>query len=255
MRQSKFILVLILVLILAERTFAQVVRWEPPGGQLGYNQVSELALVFENCEPEIDKLKLPPVDGLTFGQPSQSSETSIVNWKASRRYSLVYPVRPGKRAPVSIPEFEVVTDKGALRVKAASFTVGDATVGGTGLALDDISSTKLILPKNTFWAGEVFPVTYNLTIVRRYLNQIDAHVDWQPAPLVAEDWSKPEPTEAHPRRTAPRDRAVHAGLCQAAGQLHAQAGLEGRQSRRRPERVRPVFQPRRRTTPLHHRPG
>ena len=187
---------LILFLAGTASAFAQAVRWEPSGGQLGFNQVSELALVFENCEPEIDKLKLPPVDGLTFGQPSQNSETSMVNWKTTRRYSLVFPVRPGKRAPLSIPEFEVVTDKGPLRVKAASFTVGDATVGGTGVALDDISSAKLTAPKNYFWTGEVFPVTFNLTIIRRYLNQIDARVDWQPAPLVAEDWSKPEPTEA-----------------------------------------------------------
>jgi tetratricopeptide (TPR) repeat protein len=197
MRQSKFILVLFLLLVLAERILAQTVRWEPPGGQLGYNQVSELALVFENCEPELDKLKLPSVEGLTFGRPSQNSETSIVNWKANRRYSLVYPVRPGKRAPISIPEFEVATDKGDLPVKAASFTVGDAPVGGTGPALDDISSTKLILPKNTFWAGEVFPVTFNLTIVRRYLtNQIDSHVDWQTTPLLVEDWGKLEFKEA-----------------------------------------------------------
>ena len=195
MRQSKIILILLLLLVFSERAFAQAVRWEPPGGQLAYNQVSELALVFEDCEPEIDKLRLPKVDGLTFGQPSQSSETSMVNFKMSRRYSLVFPVRPGKRTPINLPEFEVATDKGPLRVKAATYTVGDATVGSTGLALDDISSAKITLPKNTFWAGEVFPVTYTLSVVKRYFHSLASAVEWPASPLVLEDWTKPEGNE------------------------------------------------------------
>lgn len=199
MRQLKTILVLLLLLVLAERAFAQTVRWEPPGGQLGYNQVTELALVFENCEPEPDKLRLPKVEGITFGQPSQSSETSMVNFKMSRRFSLVFPVRPSKRAPVTIPEFEIPTDKGALRVKAASYTVGDTTVGSTGLSLDDISSAKITLPKTTFWAGETFPVTYTLNVMKRYFHSLGSAVDWPAAPLVLEDWTKPEGTETTQR--------------------------------------------------------
>ena len=193
-----------LILVIAGSTgaFAQVVRWEPPGGQLGYNQVSELALVFENCEPELDKLKMPPVavDGLSFvGQPSQSSETSMVNWKTTRRYSLVFPVRPTKRAQVNIPEFTVQTDKGALPVKAASYAVGDASVGGTGLALDDIAAAKLNLPKNTFWAGEVIPVNCTLSVVKRYFHSLGSAVEWPAAPLVMEDWTKPEAVETTQR--------------------------------------------------------
>ncbi len=190
---------LLLLALLPLAAFAQVVRWEPPGGQLGYNQVTELALVFENCEPEVAKFRLPKVEGITFGNPSQSSETSMVNFKVSRRYSLVFPVRPSKRALVTIPEFEVPTDKGALRVKAASYTVGDATVGGTGLALDDISSAKINLPKTTFWAGETFPVTYTLNVVKRYFHSPASVVDWPAAPLVLEDWSKLEGVETTER--------------------------------------------------------
>lgn len=195
MRQFKIILVLLLVLVLPERAFAQVVRWEPPGGQLGFNQVSDLALVFENCEPDLDKFRMPPVvvDGLSFvGQPSQSSETSMVNFKTTHRYSLVFPVRPVKRTQITIPEFTVQTDKGALQVKAANYTVGDATVGGSGLALSDIANAKLILPKNTFWAGEVFPINCTLNITERHFHTLGSLVDWPATPLVVEDWSKPE---------------------------------------------------------------
>ncbi|HEY0862777.1 MAG TPA: BatD family protein [Lacunisphaera sp.] len=184
----------LLTLTLPTLTRAQSVRWEPPGGQLGFNQVSDLALVFENCEPDGDP-RLPAIDGLQFGRPSQSSEMNMVNLTVTRRFSLVYPVRPAKRSTISIPAFEVKTDKGALTVKAATFTVGDATVGSSGLSVNDVASAKLGVAKESFWAGEVFPVTYNLNIVRRYYHSIATNADWPSAPLVTEDWSKPELNE------------------------------------------------------------
>ncbi|MBL9215829.1 MAG: BatD family protein [Opitutaceae bacterium] len=174
---------------------AQTVRWEPPGGQLGFNQVSELALVFDNCEPDGEP-RLPQVEGLTYGRPSQSSQTSIVNFKMSRVFSLSYPVRPSRRSPITIPAFEVQTDKGPLRVAAATFTVGDATVGSSGIALNEVATAKLTAPKPTVWAGEVFPVTYNISIVRRYFHSFGSNVEWSAAPLLTEDWSKLSPSEA-----------------------------------------------------------
>jgi hypothetical protein len=173
---------------------AQSVRWEPPGGQLGFNQVSDLALVFENCEPDGDPA-LPRVEGLQFGRPSQSSEMNMVNMSVTRRFSLVFPVRPARRSTITIPAFEVKTDKGTMTVKAATFTVGDATVGNSGLSVNDVANAKITATKDSFWAGEVFPLTYNLNIVRRYYHSIATNVDWPSAPLVTEDWSKPELNE------------------------------------------------------------
>ncbi len=40
-----------LLLCFALPSFAQSARWEPSGGSLPRDQVSQLALVFENCEP------------------------------------------------------------------------------------------------------------------------------------------------------------------------------------------------------------
>ena len=185
----------LLILVSATSALAQSVRWDPPGGQLGFNQVTELTLVFDNCEPAGEP-QLPRVDGLTFGRPSQSSQTSIVNFKMTQTFSLIFPVRPTKRANVAIPSFEIQTDKGSLRVPAASYTVGDATVGSSGLAVDDIASARLTTPKDTFWAGEVFPVVYNLNVVRRYFHSLATNIEWPPAPLVAEDWTKPDPGES-----------------------------------------------------------
>ena len=186
-----------ILLLAAVRAPAQSVHWDPPGGQLGYNQVSELTLVFDNCGPDGDPA-VPQVDGLNFGRPSQSSQTSIVNFKMTQTFSYIYPVRPTHRSAISIPVFEVKTDKGTMRVAAANFTVGDTPVGGAGNgpALDDVAAAKLTVPKDTFWAGEVFPVVYNLNVVRRYFHSLATNIDWQPAPFVAEDWTKPDPGEA-----------------------------------------------------------
>ncbi|MBP7481471.1 MAG: protein BatD [Lacunisphaera sp.] len=183
-----------LVFVSALTLRAQTVRWEPPGGQLGFNQVSDLALVFTDCEPDGDPA-LPKVEALQFGRPSQSTEMNIVNFSRTTKFSLVFPVRPARRSPITIPAFEVKTDKGTLTVKAATFTVGDATVGTSGLAVSDVAAATLTAPRPTFWAGEVFPVTYNLNIVRRYYHSIATNVDWPSAPLVLEDWSKPELNE------------------------------------------------------------
>ena len=184
-----------LVALLPLAALAQTVRWDPPGGQLGFNQAAELALVFENCEPE-GTLALPRVDGLQIGtNPSRSMQTSMVNFSVTRTYTLTFPVVAGTRSPITIPAFEIKTAKGVLTVKAAKFTVGDATLGNSGLAVDDIVTLKVTTPRDTFWAGEVFPVAYTLNIVRRYLHSPASNVEWQPAPFVAEDWSKLELSE------------------------------------------------------------
>lgn len=184
---------------LVPTALAQSVRWDPAGGQLGFNQTSDLSLVFENCEPE-EGAKLPTVAGLTIGRPSVSSSTNAQFGFGSgnsitKTYTLTFPVRAETRSPITIPAFDIKTDKGVLPVKAARFTVGDATLGNSGLAVDDIVTLKVTTPRDTFWAGEVFPVSYTLNIVRRYLHSPASNVDWQPAPLVAEDWSKLELSE------------------------------------------------------------
>ncbi len=182
-------------------SLAQSARWDPPGGQLGFNQVSELALIFDNCEPE-EGAKLPQIDGLVLGRPRVASQSSMnlsfggsASSGSSKTYTLTFPVRPTRRASITIPAFDIKTDKGTIHVPAASYTVGDATVGNSGIAVDDVATAKLTVPKESFWAGEVFPVTYNLNVVRRYFHSLATNIDWQPAPLVAEEWTKPEPSE------------------------------------------------------------
>ena len=182
-------------ILLPLAALAQSAHWDPPSGQLGFNQVSQITLFFENCEPD-GPPALPQVDGLVFGRPSQSSQTSIVNFTMTRTYSLLYPVRPTKRTSMAIPAFDIKTDKGNVRVAAANYSVGDASVGNSGVSIDDVATVKLTLPKNTFWAGEVIPVTYLLDVARRYFHSPASNIEWPAAPFVAEDWSKNDLHEA-----------------------------------------------------------
>lgn len=186
-------------LALAGSAAAQSVRWEPSAGVLGVNQVNELSLVFEGCEPDGD-LRLPAVDGLAFGSPSTSSQTSM-SWingrmSSSKTVTLTYPVRASKRGRVAIPSFTLQTDKGELRVPAASYTVGEKPVAGTSVAVADIAQARLTTPKTSYWAGEVIPLTYTLTSAYRYFHSLASNVNWPAPPVVAEDWSKPDPREA-----------------------------------------------------------
>jgi len=187
-------LLLCLPLILAVTLSAQSVRWEPAGGTLAMNQVSDLTLIFDQCEPKGD-VTLPTVDGLDTGSPSRSEQNSfsIINGNASRTLtvSLTYQIRPTTKQTITIPSFEVATTKGKVRVPSATFDIGEATVGQSNLSLDAVALSKFTTPDEV-WAGEVFPLRYTLNVARRYFYQLGSDLDWTPAPLSIEPWEKPE---------------------------------------------------------------
>ncbi|MBW8782172.1 MAG: BatD family protein [Verrucomicrobia bacterium] len=188
-----------LPLLLVATLHAQTVRWEPGSGTLALNQLSELNLIFDQCEPS-GTVALPAVAGLEFGTPSRAEQNSfsILNGSASRSHtvSLTYRVRPTEQRTVRIPAFDVITDKGRLHVAPATFEIGDATVGQSNLSLEAVVQSRFTLPEGQVWAGEVFPLTYSLNVARRYFYQLGSDLDWNPAPLSVEPWSKPEPLEA-----------------------------------------------------------
>jgi tetratricopeptide (TPR) repeat protein len=185
-------LVLIGVFAAALAAPAQSVRWDPPGGTLGVGQTSQISLVFEGCSPS-GAVQLPEVRDLSFGRPSQSSQTSMINFSITTRTILSYPVLPVRRGSVVIPEFEVATDKGRLRVPAATFSVGDATVGRSNLSIESIAGSALLTDRPEVWAGEVFSLRYRLLIVRRFNPTGVGDLEWEaPTGLIAEPWPRPE---------------------------------------------------------------
>ena len=185
----------LLLALVPGAALAQRVYWEPGAGSLAYNQVSPLQLVFENCQPEGDP-KLPSVGGLEMQYTGSSSTFSMENMNVTRRASLAYAVRPTKRPEVSIPAFDVETDKGTKRVAVATFAIGNATVGQSAVPLETAVITKLTPAGGAFWAGEVFPVTYKLDIAQRFRPRPPGPIVWKPASLTVEDWGQPEQFEA-----------------------------------------------------------
>ncbi len=194
------LLLLTVALLLAGAVRAQSVSWDPPGGSLGLNQMTELSLVFQDCSPDGDAVSLPRVDGLVFGTPTVGQQRSfsfgLGGNRGSSTTTFTYPARPTRKGPVRIPAFEIETNKGRLKVAEAAFTVEDApSAGSGGVTLSDLAIATLSTPKTNLWAGEVFQVTHQLSIVRNRYNGLDPAVQWQPAPIVADDWSKPSLAE------------------------------------------------------------
>lgn len=163
---------------------AQSVRWENGDSSTG----SMIQLVFEDCEPDGEP-QLPAIPTATLTLAGTSTSMNMVNFNVTRSVILTYMVQTRRgNTPLQIPAFSVRTNKGLLPV--AAFNAAAPTVSA-----DSVASGKLIPEKSTVWVGEVFALTYELTAARRNNPQINPGFDWNPAPLIAEDWSKYEVTE------------------------------------------------------------
>jgi len=204
---------LVCLLAFAISARAQTVRWEPIQGALAVGQTSELQLIFEDCAPN-DTPRLPKIDGLTLEFAGQSTSTSIINFTRSDSVTLTYAARLTKKQRVTIPSFEVATNKGKLRTPVATYEPGTTTVGNTGVSLENAANSRLVASPAAVWAGEVFNLNYTLDAARSYFPDFGrGQIDWNAEPLVAEDWSRPEPLDfragAEPRTgLAYRTRAL-----------------------------------------------
>lgn len=198
---------------------AQRVYWDPPGGRLGLGKTEPVSLVFEDCSPA-ENFRLPTLPGIDFGEPSESQQTSVVNFQMTTRVVLTFPARAAQKGTVVIPAFDAVTNKGKISVGEVRFEVGDAGVGSSGLAISDIVASELRPSKTTVWAGEVLDFEYFLSASSRYNVSLAGDPTWSPANLVLEPFGQPERADATvggERRQAVRYHAR--GLFTQAGQL------------------------------------
>lgn len=170
-------------LSVALATRAQSVRWEPSESGVS----SAINLVFENCEPE-GQPAIPAIPGVTLTLTGSSTSTNIVNFRMTHSVVLSYFVRGPQNPPIQIPAFTVKTNKGALRVEPFNVAAPAAPIAS-------MASARLIPGRTTVWAGEIFPLDCEATAARR-VNPQFLNFDWKSAPLVAEDWSKPEVSES-----------------------------------------------------------
>src|SRR5664280_827675 len=100
------------------------------------------------------------------------------------------------------------SNKGVQHVAAATFAVGNVTVGQTSIPLETAAKASLTPAGGEFWAGEVFPVTYTLAVAKRFHLRGVGALQWDHAPLVVEDWARPEQTETN-RGGEPRDEILY----------------------------------------------
>lgn len=183
---------LLLILVAAQGLLrAQTARWHPDRGSLGVGQTTELQLVLEGCSPT-GTPSLPTVTGTVLELSGTSQSTQVINGSVTRRVILNYLVRPSQRGSLQIPAFDITTDRGAVTVPAVTYEVGEATVGQSGTSLDSIVYSRLHLPTQGVWAGEVFPLQYTLSLARRFSPNLGGPVEWNPAPLTVEEWGKME---------------------------------------------------------------
>jgi hypothetical protein len=182
MRFLRLALLLVLPLVLGAVAHAQSVRWEVS------DDPSELVLTFENCAPDGDPV-LPNVDGVQFALTQTGTRTEFNNFKRSDYVQLTYRMRARSAGAITIPAFDVKTDKGSMHV--AALTTGSGRPAG----LDNAATSRLLPANATVWAGEVFPLTYTLDVIRRNFSQLSPTIDWTATPLITEEWTKPEATE------------------------------------------------------------
>lgn len=183
MRLPRSIVLLLLCCAAALAAHAQSVRWEQADSSLG----NALMLVFENCEPA-GAPTLPAIPGVNFAPAGRSESTNIINFQMTRTVALSYVVRAPQNMPLRIPEFVVKTNKGDLRV--AAFDPARPAV-----AIDSLANARIVPARKSVWAGEVFGLYYEISAGRTRNTQFSPNFDWNPTPLVVEDWSKPELTE------------------------------------------------------------
>ncbi|MCX6937473.1 MAG: BatD family protein [Verrucomicrobia bacterium] len=183
---------------------AQSVRWEPSSGTLAREQISELTLIFQDCEPVKGPPPAPTVNDLAFEPGVRAGSQTVLNFGTGARAvrqstrSYIYRVRPLRAdGQVRIPAITVETDAGTLTVPAAGFTIVAATVGQTGLPLNQIITARFTPPAAPIWAGEVFRLTHTVEVDRRYFTNsiLGGPLDWPSTPFTAEEWSKPAAAE------------------------------------------------------------
>ena len=151
----RFFRLLLTALTLSVAVSAQTARWEQAESGLGTN----LALVFENCEPD-GQPALPSIPGVAFSFTGRSECVNIVNFQMTRSVTLGYAVRTPGNQPLRIPAFNVRTNKGDVRVEAFD-------AARPAVAIDTLANSRLAPERRSVWAGEVFGLTYELSAARR----------------------------------------------------------------------------------------
>ena len=219
---------------------AQRVYWDTPNDPLGVGQRASLDLVFADTQP-IGRIVPPPVDGLSFGPPSQASDVSIVNGRRSASVTLSYPTRPDRKGSFTIPSFEVETPDGrqtvpALTVDVTSAMVPDSRSSATAEDVDQVVDVRLTPSNMTPYVGEIIDLDVTVGLHAGHNGQVVGTPAGDTDGVLAEPWSDGEPvTSARGSAVRFHSRAVAtaAGRLQVAP-VQQEVQIESNRARRDP---------------------
>ena len=72
----------------------------------------------------------------------------------------------------------------------------DVKVGANGPPLSTVATAMLNTGGESHWTGEVFPLTYEVTVSRHFFQSLAEGFQWDSTPLVTEEWSSPEASDS-----------------------------------------------------------
>lgn len=78
------------------------------------------------------------------------------------------------------------------RILSLSVVMAAAAGGSAPLCA---AEAGFVLPERPVWQGEVFPLAYEVAVPRSEFYNVDGMLEWDPAPIVIQEWSRPQLVE------------------------------------------------------------
>ena len=201
--------------ICASHGYAQSVTWNNPG-PIPPESGAQLDLVFTDCQPK-GNFNLPSVAGLQFlGSPGRATSFSMINFQTSSSTTLSYSVQAAKSGRVTIPSFEVVTDKGKISVPSLALDISQAATnqrrqgypqspnfpfppnpfqnqqpnpGSQVVPPDAVQASAEAEPRRPY-VGEVFDVNYRVVMTGNRSGRVKTTPLWDVQNFTAEAWDR-----------------------------------------------------------------
>jgi len=191
------------------------VTWNNPG-PIPPESGAQLDLVFTDCQPK-GNINIPSVDGLQFsGSPGRATSFSMINFQTSSSTTLSYSVQASKSGRITIPAFEVVTDKGRMSVPSLALDISQTATnqrrqgnplspnfpfppnpfqnqqpnpGSQVVPPDAVQATAEAEPRRPY-AGEVFDVNYRVVMTGNRSGRVKTTPLWDVQNFTAEAWDR-----------------------------------------------------------------
>ena len=201
--------------ICASHGYAQSVTWNNPG-PIPPESGAQLDLVFTDCQPK-GNFNLPSVAGLQFlGSPGRATSFSMINFQTSSSTTLSYSVQAAKSGRITIPSFEVVTDKGKISVPSLALDISQAATnqrrqgypqspnfpfppnpfqnqqpnpGSQVVPPDAVQASAEAEPRRPY-VGEVFDVNYRVVMTGNRSGRVKTTPLWDVQNFTAEAWDR-----------------------------------------------------------------